>query len=27
LAVDDAQIRWRERPGISALASLPVLAL
>jgi len=27
LAVDDSQIRWRERPGIRALASLPVLAL
>lgn len=26
LAVPDAQIRWRERPGIRALASLPVVA-
>ena len=26
LAVPDAQIRWRERPGLRALASLPVTA-
>jgi cytochrome P450 len=26
LAVDDSQIRWRERPGLRALASLPVVA-
>jgi len=26
LAVPDSQIRWRERPGLRALASLPVIA-
>ena len=26
MAVPDAQIRWRKRPGLRALASLPVLA-
>ena len=26
LAVPDAQIRWRERPGLRALAALPVVA-
>jgi cytochrome P450 len=26
MAVPDAQIRWRERPGLRALASLPVIA-
>jgi cytochrome P450 len=26
LAMPDAQIRWRERPGLRALASLPVTA-
>jgi cytochrome P450 len=26
LAVPDAEIRWRERPGLRALASLPVIA-
>jgi len=26
LAVEDSQVRWRERPGLRAIASLPVLA-
>ena len=26
LAVSDSQIRWRERPGLRAIASLPVRA-
>ena len=26
LAVPDSQIRWRERPGLRALAALPVVA-
>jgi hypothetical protein len=26
LAVADSQIRWRERPGLRAIASLPVVS-
>jgi cytochrome P450 len=26
MAVTDSQIRWRERPGLRAIASLPVTA-
>jgi len=27
LAVPETQVRWRERPGLRAIASLPVVAL
>ena len=27
LAIEESKIRWRERPGIRALADLPVVAI